>query len=291
MRLTIILPSRGRPHLLRRVITNMHGLASGRHEVTYAVGCDSDDPASLATVWAMRVEGYPVRAHCSVRLASLGQIDNAVATAYPADAYCALCDDVEVLTPEWDEAIHRAWRARPDAVWWWRCADNMTCAIVSEKWRAAAGRIFTDYFPFWWDDIWLIQLWQYAAGEPILLVDAKIRDRGPRTLRMRDLRFWAEFFWCPKMRQQRIDDSRRIAAALGWPLVEDLSKHELQPNTGFMPEAIEAAQGERGAPSAEYMAAKRRAEKILAIAQGCKYQTPQPARILPVNSPMAPLRP
>lgn len=260
MRLTIILPSRGRSGYLRDTIAIMHGLASGKNEVTYAVGCDADDPATLATVWAMRIEGYPVRAHCSVRLPTLGQIDNAVAAAFPADVYCALCDDVEVLTLGWDEAIHRAWAARPDGVWWWRCADNMTCAIVSEKWRAAAGRIFTDYFPFWWDDIWLLQLWNYAAGERNLLVDARIRDRGPRTQRMRDLRFWANFFWSAPMRQQRIDEAARIGAALGWAPVADIEAHQLQPNIDFAPEAIEAAQGERAPPTPEYLAAKRRAE-------------------------------
>lgn len=262
MRLTVILPSRGRPGSLREVITTMHGLSSGRHDVTYAVGCDSDDPATLATVWAMRVEGYQVQAHCSIRLASLGQIDNAVAAAFPADAYCALCDDVEIMTPQWDEAIHQAWAQRPDAVWWWRCADNMTCAIVSEKWRAAAGRIFTDYFPFWWDDMWLVQLWQYAAGQKILLVNARIRDRGQKTLRMRDLRFWADFFWSPRMRQQRIDEARRIAGLLGWPAIDDLKPHELQANPDFVPEDVEAGQGERSAPTPEYLAAKRRAELL-----------------------------
>lgn len=241
----------------------MHDLASGKHGVTYAVGCDGDDPATIAMAWAMRAEGYPVRAHCLPRLPSLGQIDNALAQAYPADAYCALCDDVEVLTEAWDEKIARAWEARPDGVWWWRCADNMTCAIVSERWRAAAGSIFTDYFPFWWDDMWLIQLWQYAAGQKILLVDARIRDRGPRTHRMRDLRFWADFFWSPQMRRRRVDDARRIAAKLGWPQVADLTPHELQPNPAFDPEGIENGQGERSPPTPEYVAAKRRAEYLM----------------------------
>jgi hypothetical protein len=172
------------------MVRSMHRIASGKHEITYAVGCDSDDPKTIGMAWALRVEGYPVRANCAVRPGSLGSVHNATAAAFPADVYCALCDDVEILTPEWDDKIFQAWSKRPDAVWWWRCASGMTCAIVSEKWRAAAGRIFTDYFPFWWDDMWLLQVWNYAAGQPILKVDAWLKDCGPQTQRMRDSRFW-----------------------------------------------------------------------------------------------------
>jgi hypothetical protein len=243
----------------------MHSMASGKHEVTYAIGCDSDDPVTVATAWALRVEGYPVRHHCSVRLASLGAIDNAVAAAFPADAYCALCDDVEILTPHWDDRIHDAWSARPDGVWWWRTTNIIPCAIISEKWRAAAGYVFTDYFPFWWDDIWLLQLWKYASGEPNLVVQAYIKDCGPRTQRMRDLRFWTDFFWSAPMRQKRIDEAAGIGRALGWPPVADLASHEVQRNTSMNPEAIEAAQGERSPPTPEYLAAKARAERLMEV--------------------------
>ena len=62
------------------------------------------------------------------------------------------------------------------------------------KWFKAAGYLYTSYFPFWWDDNWLIQLWAMASDGPQLFIEGRLEDKPLATLRMRDLRFWTEFY-------------------------------------------------------------------------------------------------
>ncbi len=45
---------------------------------------------------------------------------------------------------------------------------------LSEKWRAAAaGEVFTSHFPFWWDDMWLLDVWLNSSGSPMLPLEVK----------------------------------------------------------------------------------------------------------------------
>lgn len=259
MNISVIIPSRGRPHMLREAVASLHARASGEHRVTYVVGADADDTGTIAMARILQTDGVPVVLHCAERSASLGGLANRMSAMVPADLYCCLCDDVLCVTDRWDAALHTQWLNRPDAVWWWRNKQNALYAIVSERWRAAAGRIFTDYFPFWWDDIWLLQVWKYASGEEHLLADASIHDRAPGTTRMRDLQFWTDFFWSKS--GERMNEARRIASALGWPPVQHSVKLDLRPNDAYMGNVavVEARQGETAPPTPEYLQARSRA--------------------------------
>lgn len=243
-------------------IGSLHARASGKHDVAYVVGCDDDDPNTAALVELIKTRDVPVKAHCGPRSSSLGGMVNTMALANPADVYCSLCDDVTALTDDWDEAIHAAWLKRRDGVWFWRTKDSHY-AIVSHKWYAAARRIFTDYFPFWWDDCWLIQLWMYATGKPRQYVEAWLDDRAPATQRMRDLEFWTEFYW--SRADERRAEADRIRRALGRPSFKLKPHHELYRSADYTRRVgeIEAKQGERAPPTPEYLAAKARAESLM----------------------------
>lgn len=262
MKITVCIPSRNRPVMLSGAIGSLHARASGKHEITYVIGCDDDDPNTIAVVDLIKARGLPVQAHCAPRSSSLGGMVNVMCAAYPADVYCSLCDDVKAGTFDWDEAIHTAWLKRRDGVWWWRTKESRY-AIVSAKWYTAAGRIFTNYFPFWWDDVWLMQVWRYATGKSDLWVDAWLEDRAPATQRMRDLEFWTDFYW--SRADERRAEADRIRRALGRPAFRLKPHHELQANPDYTARigAIQAKQGERAPPTPEYLAAKARAEALM----------------------------
>lgn len=248
--------------MLAEAIGSLHARASGKHEVVYVVGCDDDDPTTSALVGLIEAKGLPVKAHVAPRSSSLGGMVNVMAAANPADVYCSLCDDVKAVTFNWDEVIHAAWLKRRDGVWWWGTKESCY-AIVSHKWYAAAGRIFTDYFPFWWDDCWLIQLCMYVTGKPRQHIDAWLEDRAPATQRMRDLEFWTEFYW--SRAGERRAEANRIRQVLGRPLIKREPHHELQRNPDFTRRIgeIQDRQGERAPPTPEYLAAKARAESLM----------------------------
>lgn len=264
MRLNVLLPSRGRPTNLLNAVGSMHGKASGQHEVNYVIGCDADDQPTIAAAHLLRLRGPRVIPFCTVRLPCLGMMANIMAEKYPADVYCSLPDDVEILTQDWDQHVWAAWAARPDGLWWWQtlAVRPATCAIISEKWRQAAGQIYTDYFPFWWDDVWLMQVWHMASGTIGQAVNATLDDRAFATHRMRDLRFWSDFYTSRK--EERWQHAERIAANLGWPKPVRGEVHG-DVREEFLRDIpkIEAHQGDKGPLTPEYLKAKARAEAMM----------------------------
>ncbi len=266
MKLAVLIPSRGRAFRLKEMLKTIRGLESGRHEISYVIGCDSDDPETIAMVYLLKLYDCRIAPRCMVRPASLGILCNRLAEENPADAYVFVPDDVVVLTPHWDDAIADAWTVKSDGVWWWRtlAVRPATYAIVSEKWRKAAGQIWTDYFPFWWDDMWLLDVWLNSSGLPMLPIEAWLDDQAQSTTRMRDLRFWSDFYTHQKGKRQA--QAIRMAKALGWPKAP-LDDTRCDVNPAFYREAdkIEANQGDKGPPTPEYLLAKARAESMMGL--------------------------
>ena len=266
MKISVLIPSRGRPFKLKSMLDTIRRLESGKNDIAYVIGCDSDDPQTIAMAHMTKLYDCRVSGRCFVRMASLGAMVNRLISENPADAYVCLVDDVEVLTPHWDEAIADAWEAKPDGVWWWRtlAVRPATYAVVSEKWRAAAGQVFTDYFPFWWDDMWLLQVWLMASDLPMLPIEAWLDDQAQSTQRMRDLRFWSDFYTHQKGKRQA--QALRMAKALGWPKpsLED-SRCDVNPSFYANADKIEANQGEKAPPTPEYLAALQRARTVMGL--------------------------
>lgn len=263
MRISVLMPSRSRPQMMQEAICALHERASGKNEITYMVGCDSDDLDTAGAAYVLRANGIPVRWRVARRGPSLGALVNTLSDEAPADVYCSLCDDVICQTQGWDEIIADAWRAQPDTIWWWHTQNDATFAIVSEKWRAAAGRIFTDYFPFWHDDGWLLQVSLYATGKPGQILPIQLHDRAPKTHRLRDMAFWNAFYW--SRADERRQEAETIRKALGWPEVEHdpALEMKLRADAAEWLAKVEEVRGDKSPPTPEYLTALERAKAMM----------------------------
>lgn len=268
MKISVLMCSRGRPMQMVAALNSFKSQESGKHEVIYGVACDADDPATIGTCEMLK-QRMPLCHDVRERGPSLGGRVNSLAENMPADVYCSSADDMLCMTQDWDERIADAFALNDAGVWWWRTQHKEPAlwAIVSEKWRSAAGQIFTDYFPYWFDDIWLLELWVLATEAPFLYIEAKAGDHPRATLRMRDLAFWHDFWHYT--RPQRIQHAKEIAAKLGWraPVCADILATVIgRPVPEFVENIakIEANQGELLAPpTLEYIKAKSRAQAIM----------------------------
>lgn len=280
MRITVIIPSRGRPHTLTAALGSLHSLASRKNQITYGIVCDSDDPVTVGTAQSLQAV-MPLAYKVQERGPSLGKMVNDMAESMPADVYLSLGDDCLCITPGWDLKIAEAWEKEPRGVWFWKPADDAApalYAVVSEQWRQAAGRIFTDYFPFWYDDLWLLSLWILVTEGPMLTIDALMMDCPRETHRMRDLRFWHSFYLA--MHTQRVKQAKDIAEKLKFPqskiigadvglphlsITEALSERlcVTPPEFEATMEKIVENQGDKGPPTAAYLKAKERAELLM----------------------------
>jgi len=192
----------------------------------------------------------------------------------PADVYIAFVDDAEVQSPWWDEEIYQLGVVPyPDGVFFWESQNKCIFAVVTEKWRRAAGRIFTGYFTYWYDDGWLQQVWQYARGmNGWLKFETKIFDSGGKTHRMHDYEIWDEFYW--ERDVERLEEAARIAKRLGWPKVANPGQYKNHKILTFSQEQIEE-RSEGGPKTPEYLAALENAKTILARSKaGALLRTP-----------------
>lgn len=270
MRITVVVPSRGRVFGLAGILRSMHFLESGKHEVRYVVGADEDDAETQEACKALRSR-LPLGLRTDKRPVSLGGLINQLALCEPADVYTAVNDDIVCLTPNWDEEIANAVEKLPHGVFWWtdKSGNGALFPIVTEKWRAAAGGIFSEWFPFWYDDLCLLELWMMATDEAVQQLEIFLCDK-PRTVthRMRELKFWQQIYIASRV--LRVKQARQIAERLGLPSpqctehVAVLMNAQLRRVEPGWIQQIEDNQGDKNPPDENYFIAKARAEKMLA---------------------------
>lgn len=261
------MPSRGRAVQMVGALNSFKSQESGKHQVIYSVACDADDTATIGTCQILQAR-MPLCYDVQERTSSLGGRVNRLADLVPADVYCSVADDTLCMTQGWDEAIAKKVAENDSGVFWWTMyyKEYALYAIVTEKWRQAAGRLFTEHFPYWFDDIWLLEVSLFASEKPFEYIEAKLADCPKATHRMRDLAFWHDFWH--HTRPQRVKDAKEMAAKLGWPepkLADTLAYIVGRPVQEFVDSMgkIEAQQGDQGPPSIEYLAAKGRAMEIM----------------------------
>lgn len=269
MKITVIILSRKRVRGLSAALTSLSRLESGKHDVAYAVGCDRDDPETAALCAEMGQE-LNLSYRVGPRPQSLGAVINDLAGRVPGDVYVLLADDVLCLTYAWDDIIVRAVGETPHGVFFWKNALPMdvTYPIVTEKWRQAAGCCYTDLFPFWYDDLALIEQYVMATDSTPRALDILIADKPDKTHRMRDLKFWQGFFLFT--RKERLERGKEIAARLGLSppvkgeqFAKDMAE-TFRPLGDDELQKIQDNQGDQSPPDAGYLAAKARAEKMMA---------------------------
>lgn len=273
MEITLGLPSRNRPAGLLSVITALHNLASGENEINYAVIIDRDDYVTIEQVEHWNKSGFfPERTFvkCEQRQKTVNHRFNEALAEHPADMYGQICDDAFPLTQHWDKIFENcrqlpafAWQEQNDP-------QNVTYPVVSDRWIQATGHFYPDYFPFWFADTWVAEVYALAFGHPIsVFKQLGMGGKRGQTQGMRDLAFWFGFF--AETRNERIDEAEKLADIYGCKVDVRRERHatinEMQNGDRYQLQRIpvyEAAfNANNGEPSEMYRVAKDRAEQHL----------------------------
>jgi hypothetical protein len=200
-------------------------------------------------------------------LPSLGAVWNKLSIEAEAGLYALVTDRALCITPHWDVHLADIYSKDDTRVFWWTTNAGPVIPIVPHKWLEAAGQIYTDYFPFWFDDTWLQELSVLVHGMPVYGTQATcyIAKKNPMTKRMRDLRLWMDFFIAK--RPERIEHAAKIREKLDLPIPD------MEPiNVWFKSNAEmwdkewknwENIAGDKSEPDESYIAAKKSAEEFL----------------------------
>ena len=265
MKIAYLIPSRGSPDRCKAVIEIARTMASGKHEIDFLVGIDSDD------------KGYNFPGvYAASRSPSIGSIWNRLAEQAPdAEALCAMGDDSFVISPDWDATIAEIVEKAPISCFAWTDAgspEQPTCPIVSRGWYNLAG-LYTEHFPFWFEDSYLAEVWSFFSGQfnmPIVR-PLVITGRKGKTKRLRDLAFWWEFF--SSLREERMVKAASMRQELGMKPLDAShlmllrKKWELRDlEASFKIPDLEKDMAEAGDPGPEYLIAKNRAIELMRAA-------------------------
>ena len=269
MKISVIMPSRGRVRQLTAALISLQVLASEEHQIQYGVACDDDDPATLEHLKEWKKTFPSLCFMHGPRAESLGTLDNMLAERMPADVYVVWGDDLMCCTNEWDKRIAEAVERVPHGVFWWKSQFDAPSLvpIITEKWRAASGTLFTEHFPFWFDDLWLWELWQFATDDMPEFLDIRVADKPAFTTRMRELGFWAKFYH--GMRNLRVREGLRIAEALGLPkpkaglVVPEVFKDYTHMHPDMVADVEKRNKAETGPADPAYLRAKAKAEEMM----------------------------
>lgn len=187
-------------------------------------------------------------------------------------AFVLLTDRMFPLTQAWDQAIWSGLKSHPQRVLWWQCHsyDGVTAPILSPECRNGLPQMFSGLFPFWFDDNWLEEVDLLAHGLPRIRVPAFYGgERSGKSQNFRDYPFWVEVFI--KTRPRRLTLAKQAAdlAGVPWQDRPELIKWLARRDALWRDRAKEVERHNRTdqPPDARYLAARRRAELIIAEEQ------------------------
>lgn len=215
MRLTYIIGTRGRPRqLLETVRQTVSGMT--RSDTRVLICADADDAPTIAAIDRLP---YDDRIVTSVRERedTRGQKYARALDEFPSDLYAVGHDAMPVLTPGWDQAFVNGASLFDDrlVVVCSKMANASFPAIqaVTKEWVDLVGYIYNPDYPFWFIDHELDDIARMTGRVVYVDVDCSIAPMRPsKTLRLRDLRFWIDYFDAAVYRRRAL--ARKIINAM-----------------------------------------------------------------------------
>ena len=270
MRITVGLPSRGRPLEMVASALSLLRLASGGHDVRITLAIDKDDAPTEAAAADLE-DRFNITAWVSDRPYGLGELHNKVAALAGDDAAFLLWSDrVQCISPNWDHELAVGCMQYPNRVLWLDSIhlNGAGQFILPPAWRAAQGDPCPGLFPFWFEDTHVEELDALVHGFPRVALTSKCAGpRNAKTNRCREVAFWVDVY--EALRPKRLEQAAEIVAKLGVP-ARDMSAEnayfaERMAAMRARAEQLEATFGEASEPDASYLAAKERARAAVGL--------------------------
>lgn len=263
IRLSVLLPTRGRPEHLARAVASL--LRDGRmpEGTELLIGADADD----ADLWQSTIPWSASRnIHWVVKhpFPTLAQKVNNLATYAQGSAMMVFPNDMTIGSPVWDIAVFVRLDLEPANSLLYAfvegARDYASLPILRRSQVEELGWYAPPWFPFWFSDSWFTEIVRMSGRG--ILIDLGIQHQPgvTSTQGLRDLAFWHNFF--DSTREERVAYAAKLR---GGPVPFDLIA-QCARLSAENPHPSEYAFYEANAepvPSPGYEEAKRAAQEYL----------------------------
>lgn len=293
--IAVLTATRGRPEKLKRMLHSLGATVHDKSRVSHWICIDEDDEATLEFIKFVDLEkltGYPVHVVVGKKPRKLPDVWNAVwqVAKDQADIFIGFTDDYEMHTHGWDELLREGVNLYPDGVAVVHIPDPFAPEIITvicatAKVFNALGYFSIPYFPFWFADGWIDEISKMIQRRVTIEINMGPQggDRG-KTMNMHNLAFWFDFF-C-QLRDERREEAERIRRLIANPdsveysvsklREEEFIHNQVNRDYWITPEKLAEMQfhlsGERGPPSANYLAIEAEAREHLRMRLALKDQ-------------------
>jgi hypothetical protein len=270
-RTALLINSRGNPERLAGMCLAFQDLAAQPGLLTFCIRADADDTDTVFMAGRLG-KLADVRLLIGSRPQALGEEINKLVRQVDAGVYHVVNDDTWPLTRHWDLAplAHRNKSSEgPAFVSCWMLAGPTApdYPIVTKEWlEATDGKLFTSYFPYWFDDRWLADVAIMLRGKLVDPLQIYLCANKRATQRMRDLSFWMAYYLA--LQDERVAMAQRVAdnLELGIDIRRDRAEwvkktYEWHSDLADKADELELKAGDKGPPDSAYLAAKAAAEK------------------------------
>ncbi len=196
MRLTISLATRGRPELLKRTVEytlrNMQ-----LDSTTLLIATDEDDQPTLDSL-KLLPKDLRLKVSCRPREDSRGEKYDRALTDAPADVYLLAVDYAPILTPAFDAKILKAASLWPDGIGvvYTEMVDELVPYLQAPTARFVEllGYTYSPEYPYWFVDHEVADIAWMIGRVNMTNIRCDVSKRPEKTMRMRDLSFWAAYY-------------------------------------------------------------------------------------------------
>ena len=218
--ISILIGSRGRQSQLNNFLESIEETTTAKGKLEFALYVDEDDLETQEYLNAnIKRFSFSIRPCIKESPIALGEIQNTLwkTSLHRGGLFVTAMDDYIYTTKGWDEQIRDAFSKYPDRIALVYPEDPTapelaTMPILSDQWITTVGTFQTDYFPFWYNDVWLDEVAQMVQRKH--KIDMKVSTQGGKgkTARMRNLPFWQRFFLM--MIIERLSEAEKLRSVI-----------------------------------------------------------------------------
>lgn len=197
--ISVMIPERGRPEMLERLIRSLCDTAAGdtRYEILVSVDADDEAWQGRPASW---LSDYPVTdLFIGPRPTTLGVKINDLAAKAKGDILWFIANDYTMETHGWPRKFRESVAKLPNSIGYPFPHDDLhpdhaAFPIITRKMIGAIGFMFAPWFPYWWIDTWADQTGIMLGVRPEIEVVVRAQEGRGKSHGLKDVTFWATLF-------------------------------------------------------------------------------------------------